>query len=569
MPFDLSTAKPVEDQPVQGFDVSTAEAVPEKEFDPMKDIEVFGISGEEAAGGINLAKNIFTGMFAKPAAGAAGLRDVIQGEGIKGAETVKEFTGKMQTPLNEEGKMVAGKIGESLKGMMDNPAIAKLIQSGKEGQQAFAKYGEIMGAVLSGDLEAPLKALMNQPQTPGSKAEMYSNIGGSVVGAVPETALEVAAFIAPEAKLIKGVATAAKPAKGVKKLLSQAAPTAEQLKGKAKEIYSAVDDMGVSIKADAYQKFADDAFKTLDKMGVDKILSPKASRALDLMVEKTGSVKVSEIEKLRKQAKQATKSAEGEDLAMGSALIGKIDDFLEKLTPAQTQGGKTGEVGPMLKDARGLWSRLKKNEKVTEMVNVAENYQSGFESGLRNQATNLLKSISKKKTKGFTSDEIAALQKVSRGDKLQNTMKFLSKFGIGEAQQTNALLAVLGAGAGGAQFGITGAVVLPALGTISGKLALKLTKNKAKFLDEITRAGKNGKKITAAYIKNTPKSQQNVAELTELLIKSDASLKNIVSKNKTVADAVWITQNYSKEQALKFLGILTKKNQEASEDKKQ
>jgi hypothetical protein len=304
-------------------------------------------------------------------------------------------------------------------------------------------------------------------------------------------------------------------------------------------------------------------------MSVDKILTPGAHRALERTLALTGdSVKVSEIQKLRELAGMAAKSITGSDKALGTVLLKKVDSFLDKLTPSQTQGGEAVKVGPLLKEARGLYSRVMKNKKVSQMIDVAENYQSGFESGLRNQATNMLKSISKGKTRGFTPDEIKALQKVSRGGGVENIMKSLSKFGIGEKQQSNALLAILGSGAGGAAFGFGGAVVLPVLGTMSGKLALKLTKGNAQYLDDITRAGKNGKKITAAYMKNTPKSQRNVAELTELLVKSDASLKNITTKNKIVNDAVWITENYSKEQALKILGLLAKKNNDAAKEEK-
>ena len=72
---------------------------------------------------------------------------------------------------------------------------------------------------------------------------VVENIAKSVVGALPETALEVAPFIASApSKVIKTAKEITKStktiSKSVEKLLSEAAPSADKLRSEAQKIYS-------------------------------------------------------------------------------------------------------------------------------------------------------------------------------------------------------------------------------------------------------------------------------------------------------------------------------------------
>jgi hypothetical protein len=78
-------------------------------------------------------------------------------------------------------------------------------------------------------------------------------------------------------------------------------------------------------------------------------------------------------------------------------------------------------------------------------------------------------------------------------------------------------------------------------------LAGRLTAGQAKFADDVVRAGSNGRKVVAAYIKNTPAKQRKVEELTELLLRPDVSLKSLSGakapegSRRLVNDAVFFT----------------------------
>ena len=81
-------------------------------------------------------------------------------------------------------------------------------------------------------------------------------------------------------------------------------------------------------------------------------------------------------------------------------------------------------------------------------------------------------------------------------------------------------------------FGTAGAAVpVPIIGAVSRSLAEKLTLNNARFADQVIRAGKNARKITAAYLDNTAPKARSAEELSQLLIRQDIDL-NKLPKNK-------------------------------------
>ena len=54
-----------------------------------------------------------------------------------------------------------------------------------------------------------------------------------------------------------------------------------------------------------------------------------------------------------------------------------------------------------------------------------------------------------------------------------------------------------------------------------------MTANNSRFADEFIRAGKDARKITAAYIDNVPKAQRSAQELSELLMDPDIDLSKV------------------------------------------
>lgn len=316
-------------------------------------------------------------------------------------------------------------------------------------------------------------------------------------------------------------------------------PEINKLKAATKEAYKALDNTGIKIKPKVYDRFVDNLSAKMKKEGIDKTLHPKATAVMKRMEEDKGTFKTpSELETLRKIAKDAANSIDAPESRLGTIIVKKLDKSIDDLS---------SQIGGQFKQARALAKRGFKSEAITDMIENASHTASGLENGLRIEARKILKS--KAKRRGFTADEKAMLSKIEQGTTAANTAKFLGKFGISEGQATSMLGASIGAAGGGAigaSFGGpagagVGALTIPALGQFAKKTAQRLTLDNTKLLDSFVRAGENAKEIAKAYLKNVPKSERNVSDLTDLLLNSNLTLKEVEnltkSNNKFISDA--------------------------------
>jgi len=227
-------------------------------------------------------------------------------------------------------------------------------------------------------------------------------------------------------------------------------------------------------------------------------------------------------------ARGAAASINAQEKMIGVKIIDAIDEFITDLPDSaiKPKAGMTPtDIGARYKVARDLWGRARRSELLTEALQNADNQASGIENGIRTQFRSILKN--KKQKKFFSKDEQAAMREVVQGTKAANLFKLLGRFGYSEGQATNSLMAVLGGGAGAWAAGPVGAVAVPVVGQISKGLAQRLTRNNAIFADQVVRAGKNGRRITEAYFKNTPKAARSADELSELLMRPDIEFKQL------------------------------------------
>jgi spore germination protein YaaH len=185
----------------------------------------------------------------------------------------------------------------------------------------------------------------------------------------------------------------------------------------------------------------------------------------------------------------------------------------------------------------------KKADTIANMVENASLAASGLENGLRIQARKILGS--ERKSRGFSKSELSALRELEQGSTAANAAKFLGKFGVTEGKATSMVGAGFSGAAGFALGGPAGAATAMTIGQTAKMLAQKLTLDKAKFVDEITRAGKNGRDIAQAYLRNTTKENRSVADLTQLLLDPNVDismLEKISMPSKIVADATFFAK---------------------------
>jgi len=462
--------------------------------------------------GFEPLRSVVTGMAAEPLAGIAGLASLPFGSG-RATENIAAIRDKLTyKPESEEGQKALSAFAETVE-----PVISKLSQAEEGlGDAGYESGGPILGAIGKTAPTAALTALGLPKVRSGLKSA-----GKTVQKSLEKTK--------------------------VKKLLGESTPSTSELKQTARGIYRELDNSGATINSSSVNRLGGELQSLAKKEGFNRRIHPKVSAALDEINDSTiRSLTVSEVDILRKVTRASARSLDPDEARLGSILVEKIDDFMDNLGPNDFVGEKAANVGPRFKEARQLWSRAKKSELIEDAIETAKNQASGFENGIRVQFRSIINN--KKKSRGFSSEELDAMKKVVRGGTAENMAKAIGKFGFSEGQASGMLLSSLGVAGGAAIGGAPGAVAVPLIGQVSKSLAQKLTRNNAAAANLIARAGKDGSKVVDAYIKSVPKASRNVSDLTELLLRPEVSIKklkalsipeNATGNAKIVADAVY------------------------------
>jgi len=464
--------------------------------------------GFTGAGAIEPALTIATGAIAEPVAGLAGIAQAINpfaapGAGARAVEATREaLTFQPRTP------------------------------AGQESLQAIGEVLQPVGEALTG-------------------AERF--LGDTVFEATDSPALAAAAASLPTAILetigLKGAGRIAKSTKtiepskrAIRKSLTEVAPQAEDLKNLSRRIYTELDESGVRLKEASYKDAVKGIKEAARKQGLSARTTPRSAGLIEDLEEVVGRApSLSEVDDLRTVASGVSKSLDRTEAAIGSRVVQEMDDFLDKITDDSIIPGtlEAGQVSPKFKAARNLWGRARKSEVIAEAILKAERRASGFENGLRVEFDKILNN--RKINRFFNKGEIDAMRDLVKGDRSQNLAKLIGRFGFGEGRATNVIGGLLGAFAGTATGGLPGFVAIVTVGSASRKIAQRLTKNKADFIENITRAGKDGEDIVRAYLNAVPKSKRNAAELSELLRDPTVDLTDLVaSSDKLIKEATEI-----------------------------
>jgi len=81
------------------------------------------------------------------------------------------------------------------------------------------------------------------------------------------------------------------------------------------------------------------------------------------------------------------------------------------------------------------------------------------------------------------------------------------------------------------------------IGTISKQIARRLTTNRARFIEAITRAGNDGERIARAYLNIVPRSRRNIQDLADLLSDPNVDIRGLETiSNGLIQDALEITR---------------------------
>lgn len=341
------------------------------------------------------------------------------------------------------------------------------------GERSFAlpeilEPTKLPGQVYSGEVD------INSPEG----IEKTMGLAGLITGGAPGARAVAPRAAAPAAK-VPAVTKSRIPA-----------PATEELKTMAQAAYKRADDAGLVVAAPSLKRMAVGATVAAKRAGIDPDLHPKATAVLRRLVEQGDAAQpmtLREMDTLRQVVKDAAASPDPGERRIAQILIGRLDEYMDKLKPSDVVSGDAKAAVNSVREARSLWSRLRKAEVIDEIFEKAQNavganYTSaGLETALRQKFRAL--ADNQKKMRMFTKEEQGAIRRVVRGGPVENIVRLIGK------------MAPRGVISGGFNIGV-GATMGPVAGiasTVVGEVARRkastMTQKNAERVSEMVRRG--------------------------------------------------------------------------------
>jgi hypothetical protein len=439
------------------------------------------------AGFIEPAATLISGAIAEPIAGIAGLAKTITSGPEAGTETIEAVRkGLTFQPRTEAGQERLGQLGEVVE------PIGRVLQEAETflGDETFEATG------------SPTLA--------------------AAATTIPTVLLEVMGLAASKG-IVKGAAKTRRLAesRAIKKNIVRSAPEIDEIKNVSSGLYNELRESGINVKPGAYKGLVGNIEKNLKAENFKAGLAPDTSKALNVIKQEVGGLQsVSDIDGLRQQIRGVLGAqASPNDKRLISVITETIDEFLDEASPANFTKGSIPleQVSTKTRLAGELWGRARRSEILQEAFSNAEltggNLTSEFKGIVKN----------KRIRRFFKPEELEVMREVAKGSTSTNVLKAIGRFG-----------GPVGFAGGGLAFGAPGATIISGVGAVSKKLAQKLTARGANFADAVIRAGTNADDIVKAYLKNVPKAARKAEELSELLLRPDIALDNLLTSSDKV-----------------------------------
>jgi len=384
-------------------------------------------------------------------------------------------TGEISTAsgvLQLVGKVGAATVSE---------AIGEAVSSGID------VAGDILSAITPDVIEEPIKAF----GVSALNTVLESDLGKAGIDAAksgfdawegfkeenPEAAgnieavVDIGALIAP-AKFVK-VGKVGDIGKLTKEQIKNA-PSGSDLREASGKLFEATKRSDLNLNQETFLDFLSDAEKMLVGEGIDEVLHPKLSRIVNNLSKKIGQdLGAQDLLNMRRRINVAVDSLEPDEQRLALKLRDNFDDLIEEAPGSESW-----------REARRVFAQARRTETVEEAIERAALAASGVENGLRNEFRALLKN--KKKIRGFSKSEKAAMQAIVDGDFTANALKKLGRLSFGSGQQSGFIGGTVGVMGGSAVGGPVGAAAVPLLGLAAQKGAQRRTANAAETLRALT-----------------------------------------------------------------------------------
>lgn len=278
-------------------------------------------------------------------------------------------------------------------------------------------------------------------------------------------------------------------------------PAAADIKAQANQLYKQIDDAGVVIKSNPFNSFVDDIKSTIGNK-VREARNPKIVDVFKELDESKGApITLQKMQDLRESISRLKMSNEASDRMFAGQIVEKLDDFVEKLDTTKLIAPVKGDVEAikLVPQARNLWKQARKSEMLDEIYRKAEIKATdpyddvAFATKLRAEFKNL--AANKNKLRGFSAEEIKAIEDAAKGGKVENALRAFGKPLQGSVLQGQnvaalSLPALIGFKIGGPAGAVIGANLIPTSRAISRRVSGQLGKqNLQNVIDTIKTGG--------------------------------------------------------------------------------
>lgn len=265
-------------------------------------------------------------------------------------------------------------------------------------------------------------------------------------------------------------------------------PSTGEVKASAKQAFKAAEDAQAILKPDPLVRLQQQVTQDAADFGYHPALQPRIGAVLqELERVSKDNITTKGMMTLRKIAQNAAKSTDPSEQALGSQIIGRIDDMMATLAPEDVLQGNADEAASAWAQGRDLWNQFRKSETVDKAMEKADRaaQSSGTGGNTDNALRQKIKAIldSDKLRRGFTSDEIGQMEAIVKGAPLTNAGRLVGRF----SPTAGYLPAAFGVGS--TLVGGGSGAVLPILGLLGKGYADRATRGAINDLSALIRSG--------------------------------------------------------------------------------
>ncbi len=353
------------------------------------------------------------------------------------------------------------------------------------------RYGRV-GAAIGESLGSPLSYI-----GPGG---LPLKIGGAILsGAGSEAAGQAAEGTKYEtpARLAGALAGGVGAAKALGPAIERAAvPTMAELRASAERGYDMATASGLELHpqgvASVASQIEQDLVNTHAHTGGQYGTAPKTLDVLETLQNPPAgaTITAANLSTVRKNlGRIAGETNEGRptpDAHAASVALEHLRNYTENIPPAHVMAGDPAAYVAAIRQANGDYAAAMRSRTIdTKLTRAENNAAGGIHTSPDNQIKSQLRQIlnNPKQQRGFSAEELAAMQGVNRGTVTSNSLRQVGRAGAGVVpMMAHALTAV---GTGGASIPASLGIGIPLYA--ARKIAESLTRRQANRLDEMIR----------------------------------------------------------------------------------